>query len=94
MKVSEAIYCMKAGSERYSEVCEECNLYGKTGCDHCQEDALEVAIKSLEMQDKLKQWIANYKNPEFKDVMITRDNLIDILNEFRLECETDARNTV
>ena len=49
--------------------------------------ALDVAIKSLEMQDKLKQWIENYKNPEFKDVTITRDNLIDILNEFRLECE-------
>ena len=46
------------------------------------------------MQDKLKQWIENYKNPEFKDVMITRDGLIDILEEFRLECETDERNTV
>ena len=56
--------------------------------------SLAMAIQSLEMQDKLKQWIENYKNPEFKDVMITRDGLIDILEEFRLECETDARNTV
>ena len=48
--------------------------------------ALDVAIKSLEMQDKLKQWIENYKKPEFKDVMITRDGLIEILEEFRLEC--------
>ena len=48
--------------------------------------AMEIAIKSLEMQDKLKQWIENYKNPEFKDVTITRDGLIDILEEFRLEC--------
>ena len=45
-----------------------------------------MAIQSLEMQDKLKQWIENYKNPEFKDLMITRDGLIDILEEFRLEC--------
>ena len=51
------------------------------------EEASKLAIKSLEMQDKLKQWIENYKNPEFKDVMITRDGLIDILEEFRLECE-------
>lgn len=50
------------------------------------EEASKLAIKSLEMQDKLKQWIENYKNPEFKDVMITRDGLIDILEEFRLEC--------
>jgi len=84
MNVSEAIYCMKAGIERHSELCEECNLYGKTGCDHCQEDALEVAIKSLEMQDKLKQWIENYNKPEFKDVVVTRDGLIDILEGFRL----------
>lgn len=50
------------------------------------DEVSEIAIKALEMQDKLKQWIENYKNPEFKDVMITRDGLIDILNEFRLEC--------
>lgn len=49
--------------------------------------AMEMAIKSLEMQDKLKQCIENYKNPEFKDVVVTRDGLIDILEEFRLECE-------
>lgn len=49
------------------------------------EEASKLAIKSLEMQDKLKQWIENYKNPEFKDVMITMDGLIDILEEFRLE---------
>lgn len=56
--------------------------------------SLAMAIQSLEMQDKLKQWIENYKNPEFKDVVVTMDGLIDILEEFRLECETDARNTV
>lgn len=40
MKREEAIYCLKAQSERYSEVCEECPLYGQTGVDHCCEDAL------------------------------------------------------
>lgn len=39
MKREEAIYCLKAQSERYSEVCEECPLYGQTGVDHCCEDA-------------------------------------------------------
>ena len=70
------------------------------GSDSKSVEDLEIAVQTLkeirqhrEMQDKLKQWIENYKNPEFKDVMITRDGLIDILEEFRLECETDARNT-
>ena len=30
MKKEEAIYCLKAQSERYSYVCEECTLYGQT----------------------------------------------------------------
>ena len=33
----------------------------------------------------IKDWIENYKNPEFKDVVVTRDGLIEILEEFRLE---------
>lgn len=48
MSEDEAIYCLKAGSERYSHVCEECTLYGETGCDHCYNDANDVAIKALE----------------------------------------------
>ncbi len=44
MEREEAIYCFKAQSERYSEVCEECPLYGQTGVDHCCEDALQMAI--------------------------------------------------
>ena len=50
MKIEEAIYCLKAQSERYSEVCEECPLYGQTGVDHCCEDALQMAITALQNQ--------------------------------------------
>lgn len=50
MKREEAIYCLKAQSERHSEVCEECPLYGQTGVDHCYEDALQMAITALQNQ--------------------------------------------
>lgn len=50
MKREEVIYCLKAQSERYSEVCEECPLYGQTGVDHCCEDALQLAITALQNQ--------------------------------------------
>lgn len=71
----------KACNDRCTEIhCDDSCMYGKDKC------AFGMAIQSLEMQDKLKQWIENYKNPEFKDVTITRDGLIDILEEFRLEC--------
>lgn len=55
MTENEAIYCLKAESDRYSEVCEECPLYGKVGCDHCFEDAIDVAIKALEELQMYKQ---------------------------------------
>lgn len=48
MNEGEAIYCLKAESERHPEVCEECHLYGQCGCDHCYEDASDIAIKALE----------------------------------------------
>lgn len=50
MKREETIYCLKAQSELYSEVCEECPLYGQTGVDHCCEDALQIAITALQNQ--------------------------------------------
>lgn len=48
MNEKEAVYCLKADSELHSEVCEECDLYGLVGCNHCQNDAIEIAIKALE----------------------------------------------
>ena len=77
MNVKEAIKMLEQGDENSYEA--DCTYE-----EYCE--AIEMGRKSLEMQDKLKQWIENYKNPEFKDVMITRDGLIDILEEFRLEC--------
>ena len=50
MKREEAIYCLKAQRERYSEVCEECPLSGQTGLDHCCEEALQLAITALKNQ--------------------------------------------
>ena len=45
--IEQTIYCLKAGSERYPEVCAECQLYGEVGCDHCYDDTNDMAIKCL-----------------------------------------------
>lgn len=86
MKVQEAIKDIQFLARRYEDL--------KEVKFSVLQESLDAAIQSLEIQEKLKQWIENYKNPEFEDVMITRDGLIDILEEFRLECETDARNPI
>ena len=75
MNVQEAIKMLEQGDKNSDEV-------DFTYDEYCE--AIEMGRKALEMQDKLKQWVENYKNHEFKDVMITRDGLIDILEEFRL----------
>lgn len=83
MKREEVIYCLKAQSERYSEVCEECPLYGQTGVDHCCEDALQMAITALQNQpvwipvsERLPEdcvpvnvtWINRNPDPYYKDI--------------------------
>lgn len=53
MTIQNAIHCMKAMI--CEEVCEECDYYGKTGTDHCEADAVRMAIKALEEQP---HWIS------------------------------------
>lgn len=48
-----ALHCMKSASELEGTLCEECPIYGQTGCDHCFEDALQYVIRMLE-QNKNK----------------------------------------
>lgn len=53
MTIQNAIYCMKAII--CEEVCEDCDYYGKTGTDHCEADAVRMAIKALEEQLERKK---------------------------------------
>lgn len=55
MTENDAIYCLKADSELHSELCEECTLHGLVGCDHCQTDAIDVAIKALEEMQQYRE---------------------------------------
>lgn len=50
-----ALYCIKSISESERELCEECQIYGQTGCDHCYEDALQYVITMLEQEPQARQ---------------------------------------
>lgn len=69
-------------------MCENCRYWynGKCHEDGNCFEAMQMSIKALQMQEKLKQSIEGYKRQEFVDMTLTRDGLIDILEEFRLEC--------
>jgi len=47
-----ALHCL--GVMIDEEVCEECNLYGTTGTEHCQADCVRAAIEALKQEPKTK----------------------------------------
>lgn len=62
MSHKEAIYCLKAESKLYPEVCSKCELNGKAGCDHCFDEATDIAIKAIEKQIELKKYVDDCKS--------------------------------
>lgn len=62
MDMKNAIYCLKAESELHPEVCNECELHGEVGCDHCFDEATDIAIQALEKQIQLKRYIDECKS--------------------------------
>lgn len=53
---NNALHCLRVMVEE--EVCEECELYGTTGTDHCEEDCVREAIEALECMKKIKTLLA------------------------------------
>lgn len=41
-----ALHCLRTMIDE--EVCEECDIYEKTGTDHCEADVIRMVIKELE----------------------------------------------
>ena len=69
MKIENIKHCLKVMVD--CEVCEECNLYGTTGTDHCEHDCVYGALdiidkyqKILEIMDELN---GNFYGSYLKD---------------------------
>ena len=46
MSIEDIKHCLNVMVD--CEVCEECNLYGTTGTDHCEFDCVKLAIEAIE----------------------------------------------
>ena len=55
MTIANTLHCLRVMVDE--ENCENCPCYGETGTDHCEKDAVRVAIASLEAWDEIKQEI-------------------------------------
>ena len=90
-----ALHCLKVMIGE--EVCEECNLYGTTGTDHCEADCVRTAIEALEQQPcedcisrestmlRVREFIGN---PTYTEKMLVDDmNALPSVQPKQIECE-------
>jgi len=75
-EIENALHCLKVMIDE--EVCEECNLYGTTGTDHCEADCVRVAIKALEQEPILDKIRTN---------MLYAEDVFAILDKYKAESE-------
>ena len=52
-------HCLKVMVD--CEVCEECNLYGTTGTDHCEHDCVYGALDIIDKYQKIEKLIGSWE---------------------------------
>ena len=63
MTIEDIKHCLKVMVD--CEVCEECNLYGTTGTDHCEHDCVYGALDIIDKYQKIVD-IVSLNDEEFK----------------------------
>ena len=58
--IEDIKHCLKVMVD--CEVCEECNLYGTTGTDHCEHDCVCGALDIINKYQKIEQAYKKYLN--------------------------------
>jgi hypothetical protein len=53
MTIEDIKHCLKVMVD--CEVCEECNLYGTTGTDHCEHDCIYGALDIIDKYQRIEQ---------------------------------------
>ena len=53
MTIDDIKHCLKVMVD--CEVCEECNLYGTTGTDHCEHDCVIGALDIIDKYQQIRQ---------------------------------------
>lgn len=59
MTIDDIKHCLKVTVD--CEVCEECNLYGTTGTDHCEHDCVYGALDIIDKYQQIEQIVKQYK---------------------------------
>lgn len=76
MTIENIKHCLKVMVEQ--EVCEECNLYGTTGTDHCEHDCVCGALDIINKYQKIVEILTS---SDSKTVIQAFNNIVKVVED-------------
>lgn len=79
MSIDDIKHCLKVMVD--CEVCEECNLYGMTGTDHCENDCVYGALDIIDKYQKIEEIYKNWCYPTHINAVEAMNKLGEVLKD-------------
>lgn len=76
MTIEDIKHCLKTMVD--CEVCEECNLYGTTGTDHCEHDCVCGALDIINKYQKIVEILTS---SDSKTVIQAFNNIVKVIED-------------
>lgn len=84
MTIDDIKHCLKVMVD--CEVCEECNLYGTTGTDHCEHDCVYGALDIIDKYQKIADLYDNWRSDKCEYTISCMENIGKVLRDGNDDC--------